>query len=1119
MVYSSKKKEKSRPDPKPPNYELPFPQLNDFQGFDSITRYKSDDQPDNDNKVILNGIGNLDHPDIFFLAQSVYEEDVDDTTSEPRQLKSPVGTLFQRICLMNGIQLEKEYFTTVCKYTLPRKLKLKPSAKDIAYCSSLLHEELTIAKPKIIVCIGKAAVTSILGLNIRLSKLEECWTYSEKYDAHVYIIGDIKDAYYKPEFYDKLSAELRILNAFRITINTGIPHQKVNRTYKKIDTSLELDLWLSRMESENNSLFAVDCEWRGQNFVDGNLRSIQFCWKPGEAVFIHLFDENNKYCFDIPYDQIKQKLQKFFNKPNIRYYGHNFCADAVWMKNHLGLEVYGRCLLDTQYAFQTFNEYEELSLKKLASKYTDLGRYDFDLIMWSASKVKAKPKKDKSIIDTVLVDLDQNQDIEQQDDDSSKKKIEGNDDEGYGSVPTDILFPYGCADVDATFRLTQIAFINLQKDDTLNYYLTIKHPFATDGFASMMEAGVPFNKEYANKARIAYLACAYIMQLKFKEMLRDEAINLLHKALDNNNITDIISRNLIESLANEKTSSIEDNAKTLKKLIKDKSVVFNLIPYIQHLKYIDAFNPNSDKQKKEWLFNLKKYTPIKTTKTESGNPLDWEKVLLLPEKDQKNYTPAVDKDTLKVFATKNHDLLCEHLLQMNAVGTILKTFLKGDEGGVQKFLCKDGKIHASYAMTESNRPRSFKPNILNLPRYVTDVIKGAFKKTYDYFGIRINDDKSLDYSHCDQEAFDTLVSELRTKFNIEEDLQIEDLLPVGLRSCFRAPENCYYVDADLATAEVFSIAYLANDQKLISTLTDPDPQFGLILDEKGKEKPVRIAYIDEIVPMTEDAKDPALLHDVNDPKLLRDEKGELKHPKQDVHWAACENKWFLNTPREKLDKNSTRDAAGKASNFQIPYQASPTLLERMIEVATGHPPIEGTGEKLILAYKMTKPNVDKWLEERKQEVLEKQCYVSPTGFKRHYVLPDEDIFMPTKLREKIISSLQRQNCNIGLQSLVADTLARAVYRINMFFIKNSLQSRVVVPLYDACYIVSPINEVELSKQILQKYLSDDNTWDLPGGTLKYNIDVEVTKGWGTKMTDKEEKEFNQLMSSTEQVKL
>ena len=56
-------------------------------------------------------------------------------------------------------------------------------------------------------------------------------------------------------------------------------------------------------------------------------------------------------------------------------------------------------------------------------------------------------------------------------------------------------------------------------------------------------------------------------------------------------------------------------------------------------------------------------------------------------------------------------------------------------------------------------------------------------------------------------------------------------------------------------------------------------------------------------------------------------------------------------------------------------------------------------------------------------------------------------------------------------------------------------------------------------KILQKYLSDDNTWDLPCGRLKYNIDVEVTKGWGTKMTDKEEKEFKELMAATKQIEL
>ena len=218
------------------------------------------------------------------------------------------------------------------------------------------------------------------------------------------------------------------------------------------------------------------------------------------------FDENNKYLFDVPYDVVKKTLQAFFNQNDIRYFGHNFCADAVWMKNHLGLDIWGRCVLDTTYAFQTFNEYEELGLKKLAAKYTDLGKYDMDLIFWLAenSRAPAKSKKEETIAE------------EDDDVDFKEQKAEGNDDDGYGSIPTDILFPYGCKDADATFRLAQIAFTKLQEDGVLDYYVKIKNPYVTDGFTAMMDAGIPFNSSVANKVRLAlfYIAsklCKYCL--------------------------------------------------------------------------------------------------------------------------------------------------------------------------------------------------------------------------------------------------------------------------------------------------------------------------------------------------------------------------------------------------------------------------------------------------------------------------------------------------------------------------------------------------------------------------------------------------------------------------------
>lgn len=402
------------------------------------------------------------------------------------------------------------------------------------------------------------------------------------------------------------------------------------------------------------------------------------------------------------------------------------------------------------------------------------------------------------------------------------------------------------------------------------------------------------------------------------------------------------------------------------------------------------------------------------------------------------------------------------------------------------------------------RPRSFKPNILNIPRYVTDYIKNGFKKVIKYFNIELDEDGKVKPGY-DEENFRSIVEELRTIYNIKEDITINELVPAPMRWCFKAPEGYCFVDADYATAEVWTIAYLSGDKNLINTLTKPDPQFAFLKMPDGKEKQVRIAYIDEIVEFTEDAKDPSLLHDPNDPNLVRNPDGTLKHPKQDVHWVAVENKYMLNTPREKLDKNKTRDAAGKVSNFSIPYGASPSLLERSIEIASGEKPEKGTGEKLIEAYMKTKPQVAEFLEWCKTLPDGQGYYLSPSGFKRHFKVPPEDLMMSDRQREGIISKLRREACNIGLQSLVADSLARAVPPLNNFFRKMNMKSRVVIPLYDAIYILAPFNEVDTAARMLKFFMSENNKWNLKGGTLQYGIDVEITKRWGTKPS-KEEKE-------------
>ena len=1536
MAETNKKKYfREAPDPKLPNYNLPIPKLSEFFDDSYYERYRDQIIKDpvtqeeqvvkGDNALFLRGVGNAQNANILFLANCPVEEEADLTASAPSLLKSGPGTLLTRLCAANGISLGNEYYTTLCKYALPRKLKLKPTAKDIAYCSPLLEEEIKQVNPRIIVCIGKEPASYILNINLRLSKIEEGWFFSKKYQALVYVISSPVSAFYKPEYFDKLDAELSVLSKHYIALSEGkFSITEIEQHYQKIENIKDLQMWLIRMTQENNKLFAVDCEWRGLNYVVGNLRSIQFSWKEGHAVFIHLFDENNKYLFDVPYDVVKKTLQAFFNQNDIRYFGHNFCADAVWMKNHLGLDIWGRCVLDTTYAFQTFNEYEELGLKKLAAKYTDLGKYDMDLIFWLAenSRAPAKSKKEETIAE------------EDDDVDFKEQKAEGNDDDGYGSIPTDILFPYGCKDADATFRLAQIAFTKLQEDGVLDYYVKIKNPYVTDGFTAMMDAGIPFNSSVANKVRLAYLYCQQTMQILFNNLLKEEALSMFeHKAAELltsivvNNVNDKIAQ-LVE-VAQDHSIDFDSGVKKIKGIIGNK-IFIKLIPYYRHLYFIDSFNVASSTQKVEWLFNLKNYVPIKTTKNETGNAMDWSKVLLLPPKDQANYTPAVDKDTLKVYAD-NGDNLCQMLLEINAVSTILKTFLKGDEGGLQKFLCPDGKIYCNFSLTESNRPKSFKPNILNIPRYVTDHIKNAFKRTYAYIGAVQKEDKSWDMSGVDTEKFNRDIEALRLEYKITESITKEDLKVEEIRNCFKAQDGEYFVSADLKTAEIYAIAYLSGDKNLINALNDPDLQFAFkrIPGEKDP-KVVRIAYVDDIVLFSEKAKDPSLLTPPDDPDLIRDENGELKHPGRDLHWEAVESIYFLDTPREKLDKEKTRNACGKRVNFcsgidnfiltsagdyiraknvtsnmdlmsikniptsvsrtmilknqpcirflfkngieatfhemhklrcwsgeeviwkyakditkddqiiaiknnvyskkqnshivnlkdyqkkssvttvtfdrnskefaylaglylgdgcalhakrgsdlyvvnqcvsnaiatnvisiikslgfekqdvhahkisdavsnisyggrgfgkymcehfgrsdtkkipdfvfewsytnlqhflaglidsdgsirnsgkgwtfcntnknivtqvalicsylgyrtyltiqesgitkdgirykygkngkykdcykldivskdntglpllhvykqcteppiyssrawyvsknygksiykqireacpknnskiknlvnnlrdghtnltefaikeveqysncldlksnwyptgilkstsvysdvvaiscteheyidmgfnshnSAPYGASESLIERGIEIETHEKPAEGTGKKLLDAYYTPKPEVTEFLKQREIEVEETGYYLSPTGFKRHYKVPPKDGSMPEFIRKKILAGLQRQNRNIGLQSLVADTLALAVVSISKYFRDLNMEARVACPLYDALYVVCPEREVDLVHKLIKKCLSLDIVWKLKGGDLSFKTDHETGDAWGSHFNKQDE---------------
>jgi len=1037
------------------------------------------------------GRGNRKNPSIMFVSSCPLEEELDSRFSPAMLLKGSPGALFERSARRAGIDVKSQYYTTLCKYALPRRKKLKPDKEDIERCAHLFERELKQRKPRVVVCLGKQVFDYFYNLKFQDKEIMGGWfnapthtikTFSGEWsedrvfnkdlddyvieqrpvmqdtecyrDFKLFVMGPPHVAVSKPEVlegqaYDLYEIKRHLDFADEIT-------EKVSTDYQLLDTVDKVETWTNRMLEDKRKLFSVDCEWAGEDFMIGELRSVQMCWAEGRASCLQFFNEDHKYTFtDEELKKVLGLFQKVMNQEDVRFIGHNFAADYLWMKHHLGVDPYKRCVFDTMYAMHTVDESYDLKLERLAIRFTDLGRYDIDLLIWK--------KQNKE-----------------------KMRVDG----GYGAIPTDILFPYSCADVDVPFRAYPKLLRLLQHDDTMMFYYQLKLPYVTDGFAHMTETGVPLDAEDAERVRKNYTMMGQLMLDTFRKRVREQADTWLLSML----VTEIEDIEVAQDLY--KVSLKGDTFTHLKEPLGAKKFAENAAK-LSHWQDARRFNPNSVDQKRCWLFDFKGFEPLKSTSNDDGPSISWDKVLELSPGRQKNYNPSADKDVLTIYAQEDDD--CQLLIEQMAVAQVTKNFLKGTEAGIQACIREDGRVHTSFLCTETNRPKSIHPNILNLPGYLNARVEAGMKRSQAFLcEVFATDDVN--------EAYAQYLKTLKGDERVDMPDNFEDLVPV--RWCFKAPKDWCFVDADYATAEVWSLAYLAADKHLIKRLTSHDPQFVVTRDAQGNEGLQRIAYVEGVTPFDEEQWDMSLvktLEELGD-TVVRDKDGNPIHPKRDIHWEMAEHRLFMNMPREKMSKSRER-AAGKVGNFQIPYQASPGLLDRLIEVNTGVKPEAGTGERIIEAYKESNPQCWEFLEETMNKVGDAGFYQSPFGCKRHFKTHQGNEGVSRWKKDSVLSGLRRQASNYPMQSLVACYLARAIVELIDAYRREGLKAGVCTPLYDAIYTACPTNERVRVKELMQKYMADANFKDLKGGRLSFSLDFAITKRWSVEPTEEESKEL------------
>ncbi len=829
----------------------------------------------------------------------------------PRLLKGPLySILTDSINRSHRLQSERFAYAALVPWLLPKNRRFKPKPSEIEMGAPRVHALIRELQPECIVAFGKQVFDELCSYRISADDARGGWFTYKDTNIPLYLADPVSVYVTQPWMMDVLMTDFREVNRF-LCGKFGNMDANVVEEYSEIRTLDQLEELVSYWEQHNLNTFAVDCEWAGPNYVDGRLRSIQFCWAPGKAAYLNFFDEKNERHLGaatledgIPdlhvdvgfnqrvapgeaytdYKRVGEILGRYLNRPGIGYVGHFFVADSVWMENWLGLEVLGRCVFDTAFALQTVNEYSKMGLEVLAMRYTSLGRYDMELVLWK--------RDNKKLMD---------------------------EDDGYGRIPDSIMIPYALKDVDVLMRAMPVLQDELERQNVAGYYREYILPFVSDTFHTFTTVGLPVDRHLFEKTR-QFFNWAYRALLQdFRNLLTEQA---------NQKLADFtgIDITLIEALANQRdTGNSQVAVAALRNLIGSNDDPEKLEALIAHWQDVPAFNIRSHPQMRRWLFQVLDLTPVKTTKnSENGMPsMLWEKVLELPEKLQKTLQPAVDKETIEILSQKDSTGSLERLLAVSNVGNQCKGFLKeGDvdehgelveENGLAKYMCSDNRIRAMYSLTETGRPRTSHPNILNLSKYHNKGVMMGLVRV-------LSNQHTNPIFSMPEDLLELLGPEEERQGMSPKDL-VKKRMP-SIRSIVASPDGWCQVESDYKTAEVRAGAFQSGDTRLLTLILGKDTSFGLY-EEGQNTYPVRLRWAENTVVAPEYRQDKYLYHvwregkeplPVTESQLKKDEHGQVIHPSFDMHWAVAEE--CQKKPREIMSDDRDRGAA-KVTRFCI----------------------------------------------------------------------------------------------------------------------------------------------------------------------------------------------------------
>lgn len=719
-------------------------------------------------------LGWKDLPYLLILPR-VYEDDISYRTIANPETR--FGKFLRSELTRAGIDPALVIATALVRFAIPEHIKA-PLAQHKSAGRELMLADINGIRPKVILACGSDVLKQLFGSQMKMDSVRgNVLSYDLPDGTSIPVVPTTNPYAFMASYAD--------LSVFRLELKRAV--QVNNNTYKKdigptdyrlIQTLDQVRALVAEIAEARPRHIAYDTEFGNscarEEFTETT--SIQLCWAQGKAAYIQLLDitaqevtktkqlkksvkswTETEYVYSRHYSkqdeaEVWRLVADLLNNRKWSVTAHHTRVDVEQAyRNGVNIDDRVTDSFDTMLVHHLLYGDESQGLDHLVRKYTpEFGAYWSELEEW----------------------LDTNG--------------RGNLRFGYRNIPLSIMFPYGCKDVDSTWRIRELLEPELEANDRLKSLYWNHVALTSRHLLELERHGLLIDEDRRMRLHDLYKP--------IYEKLVAQARSLLNWPSFNPKSKDHMAYALFSTTSYKGKDKFLNHKNTAKRPTEGCTPL-NLVP----------------------VCNTDKYPVIWSEIEASGKQL--------------KHSPSTKAVILEIMAQQYPDeQLVQLLRELSVLGKYLTTYLAPVElnefgvpaggKGFHQNIWSDGRVRTKIGMlTETGRFTSKQANLQTWPKKQEALLRGVLIKAL--YGISAKEYDTRTFDGKKKKGSDEWD---KPPYSKPDFIKPEDRLETkygyaSFKSCVMANPGYVLVEADFKNAEVFLAAFFSGDPVMIELVT------------------------------------------------------------------------------------------------------------------------------------------------------------------------------------------------------------------------------------------------------------------------------------------------------------